>query len=111
MIKGTVTAIEFEERTGVSKITIISTVDEIKKEKENPLFRIVNVILQYPPIPDLNKQKIKPFKIGISHKKFPSLSRCEKVIRKSIADHRLTSQDKHVIGTLWAYLERVHNET
>ena len=39
-------------------------------------------------------------------KKFPGLLECEAVVRRSIEGHRLTQNDKHVIGTLWAYLER-----
>ncbi len=37
---------------------------------------------------------------------FPSLSKCEAVVRKSLSDHKLTDNDRHIIGTLWAYMER-----
>jgi hypothetical protein len=37
--------------------------------------------------------------------KFPSLKMCEEKIRRSVSDHRLTKFDRHIIGTLWAYLE------
>ena len=39
-------------------------------------------------------------------KKFPRLSECETVIRHSFSDKRLTERDEHVIGTLWAWMER-----
>ena len=40
-------------------------------------------------------------------RKFPSLRECEAVVRRSVEGHRLTEWDRHIIGTLWAYLERV----
>jgi hypothetical protein len=39
-------------------------------------------------------------------KKFPRLSECEAVVRRSIKGQRLTENDRHIIGTLWAWLER-----
>jgi hypothetical protein len=38
-------------------------------------------------------------------KKFPSLYMCERVVRKSFSNKKLTESERHVIGTLWAWLE------
>ena len=37
---------------------------------------------------------------------FPELSECEENVRQSMVDKCLSAQDRHCIGTAWAFIER-----
>lgn len=41
----------------------------------------------------------------MNKKDFPTLDECRKRIKNSFTDKKLTDDDEHIIGTLWAFIE------